>query len=104
MRSWWWPWLRQPEPDEAELAPEEARDESDSLLPDVSSEIEASAARATQTLSDCRALSRAAAAGLERTAEKASESARSTSKSYRTLRSMSDFQIPAVAAKAASGE
>ena len=90
----WWPWLRKPEPEEepAEELEEEA-EESASLLPDVSSEIEAETKRVTQTLSDCRALSHAAARDLERTAAEASESARSTKKSYRTLRSMSDFQI-----------
>jgi len=100
----WWPWLRNPEPEEPAAEPEEEAEENVSLLPDVSSEMEAATKRITQTLSDCRALSQAAARDLEQTAAKASESARSTKKSYATMRSMSDFQIPRTAAKAGGTE
>ncbi len=93
----WWPWRKMPEPEEPAEELEEEAEENVSLLPDVSSEIEAETKRVTQTLSDCRALSHAAARDLEKTAVKASESARSTMKSYKSLRSMSDFQIPEAA-------
>ena len=96
----WWPWLRKPaeleEEEPAEEPAEELEEEAEenvSLLPDISEEIEAETKRVTQTLSDCRALSQAAARDLEKTAAEASESARSTKKSYATMRSMSDFQI-----------
>jgi hypothetical protein len=99
----WWPWKKKPGSEEPAAELEEEAEESISLLPDVSSEIEAETKRITQTLSDCRELSRAAARDLEKTAAKASESARSTTKSYRTLRSMSDFQIPKEVVTAKAG-
>ena len=98
------PWKKKPGSEEPAAELEEEAEESISLLPDVSSEIEAETKRVTQTLSDCRALSQAAARDLEKTAAKASESARSTKKSYATMRSMSDFQILRTAAKAGGTE
>jgi len=76
----WWPFRKK-------KAEPEAAIEAEDLLPDISVEVAEGTRRVTKTLSDCRALSAAAATDLEETAEVVAKSAASTAKSYQTLRS-----------------